>query len=307
LRSGAYPNSERIVKNADLLNYLTRINAQVYFPYSENFLTTGQLVGTPCVTFHPIDNEDVNNGLLLGRDGKTYTSVVVNEDYVMLNPTFIVNYFEGDPSTPTVTSGAGSTATPRSGSGTVDCSQPPLRFEVKIDHFRFDSQWDGLFAGGPEFYVCRGDIMYNSAGTQVTSASTMNRLAFKRRHKGEWRNVQTLWDPRWEFIDGNYEELEQHCIVYEDDENSSTTVSLTGGYKVNAKLPLNIGVETSLSGTTSHTYHADDDMVFNQQWDRCWFINTNNSNQGLGTHNGLAARGVGGSNQVRLTTRITPW
>ncbi len=309
LAEGTYPGSGTIVRNPNLVNDLIATKARVYFPYSENYVRDANYTGNFTCTFYDFQNEDSNTGLV-SLDGKTYKPVKVDETYTLASPTLIVTIFEGDPTTESggnPTTGSG-TVTPRSGGDPVDCSQPPLRMDVYIQHFRFESQWDGIFKGGPEFYCGRGDIQYNAAGTHITSSSALtNRLAFKRSHKNEWRNVSTLWDPRWEFVLGNFEELEQHCFVYEDDDQSSTTVGFTGGYKVDAKIPKIGGVEQSFTGTTSHTIQSDDDLVFIQQWDRCWFINTNTVDQGLGMKDGRAARGVGGSNAVKLTMRITPW
>ena len=89
--------------------------------------------------------------------------------------------------------------------------------------------------------------------------------------------------------------------------HASTTVGMTGVNKIDVKLPKIGGIEQSLTATVSHTRQADDDLVFNQQWDRCWFINTNTTDQGLGMFAGRAARGVGGSSAVKLTMRINPF
>jgi len=287
LASGQYPGSDKIVTNRNLVNDLIATKARVYFPYSEQYAKDANFSGNFTYTFYDMQNEDTNSGLVT-KDGRTFTTVKVDEAYTLANPTLIVTIFEGDPTTESgagsgVTSGPG-TVTPRGGDNPVDCSQPPLRMDVYIEHFRFESQWDGIFKGGPEFYVGRGDIQYNSNGTQITSSSALsNRISFRRGDKNTWKHVSTLWDPRWEFVLGNFEELEQHCFVYEDDDQSSTTIGFTGGYKVDAKIPkVGIGVEQSISGTTSHTRHSDDDLIFIQQWDRCWFINTNTTDQGLG-------------------------
>ncbi len=310
MRSGRFPGSETIRVNPNLVNDLIQSKAQIYFAYSEDFVRdAASFTANPTVTFNPLTDAETNPGLLFNGKGG-FSPVTVNEAYVMANPTFIINMYDGNfgvastPANPTP-----AIVTPNSGgSGSVDCSQPPTRMSVTTEHFRFESQWDPLWNGGPEFYVCRGDVSYSSDGTQIVgSAGDQVLLEFKRRHKNEWRQVSTLWDTKWEFDLGNFEELEQHIIVYEDDGVTSTTVGMTGVSKVDAKLPKIGGVEQSRTATISHTRHSCDALVFNQQWDRCWFINTNTTDQGLGMFAGRAARGVGGSGAVKLTMRINPF
>ena len=129
----------------------------------------------------------------------------------------------------------------------------------------------------------------------------------KRSWKGDWKGVNTLWDQRWEFNQGNFEELEQFFALYEDDNNSSTTITLGGSLKANIKLPLVGGVETAVTGSVAHTISSADAVIYNQQLDRCYLITTNPTNLGLGLRSNLCVRGVGGSDAVYWTLQLIPW
>jgi hypothetical protein len=209
-----------------------------------------------------------------------------------------VNTFEGDPDAPTFSGTTGGAGKIEQRSGQDDCKLPPTRMAVYIQEVRYMSHWDGLFGGGPEFYFCRGELVYNSNGTQVVGAPNHVRVALRRRDKGNWVTVSALWDSRWEFLDGVREELEQQCGLYEDDNGGSTTIGLNGSVKGNVKLPEIGGVETTIGASVSHTFTNNYEVIYNQQFDRCWFISTNTSNQGLGVRNGRAVRGVGGADAV---------
>jgi hypothetical protein len=306
LKSGNYPNSKEFGPNPNLEAFLVSTNAQLYFPYSDNFnLNTIQNF---TVSFDPLDEiEESNLGLSVGRDG-LYQTVTVNEPYVMQTATLIANFFEGDPEhnrIGTISSTPLTPVTPSSGS--VDCSLPPTRMAVYVEEMKFTTQWDGIFKGGPEFIFCRGELEYNGDGTQVSAVPQSLWIQFKRKHKNEWRMVSALWDSRWEFDAGNKEELNQQCAVYEDDDASRTNITLTGSINVDAQIPKIGGVQFNFNPTVTHEIQSDDEVIFNQQYDRCWFITSNPTDQGLGLRNGRAVRGVGAGTGVYWTMKISPY
>lgn len=304
LQSKQYLNSSDYTAGYDLGAFLIGQDVQVYFPYSEDF--TGTI--NPVVTFHPIDNEDVNDGFVLNANGLTYQTVQVTDAIAKTRPVFIINFYEGGPVGEGGNSGSGGIPVePRGTGGMEDCNIPPLRMSVQIKELKFMSQWDGIFAGGPDFVFARGELAYNSTGTQVVTTAPQVRINMKRSWRGGWRGVNTLWDQRWEFQQTQFEELEQFFALYEDDSNSSTTVSLGGSVKADVKIPQVGGVEQNISANVSHTITTADQIVYNQQLDRCYLITTNSSNLGLGTWQNLCVRGVGGSSAVYWTLQLIPW
>ena len=304
LQSGQYLNSSTYPPGYNLESFLIGQNVQVYFPYSDNF--TGTI--NPVVSFDPIDNEDVNNGFVLNSDGLTYSTILVTDAVALVRPVFIINFYEGGPIGGVGYPEGGGVTVERSGAGGLeDCNIPPLRMSVQIKELKFMSQWDGIFKGGPEFQFVRGAFGYNAAGNQVVTAAPQVRIAMKRSWKGGWRGINTVWDQRWEFNETNFEELEQFFAVYEDDDNSSTTLSLGGTVKANIKVPEIGGVEGSYTANISHTISSADVVIYNQQLDRCYLITTNPTNLGLGMWQNLCVRGVGGADAVYWTLQLIPW
>lgn len=304
LSRGQYPQSEQYASGQTLEAFLIDNNAQIYFPYSDNFDLNTVLNAT--VTFYPGDEPEANGGWRLERN-QQYSDVVVNEPFVMANPTLIVNYFNGNPDLPSVTTGPlGAPAEVHPSAGGA-CEQPPHRMAVKVEDIYFASQWDNLFNGGPEFYFCRGELTYSGDGNQIGAVPNSCRISLKRKYKGEWHTAQADWDTRWEFINDEFEENNQQFAVYEDDHASNTSFSLTGTVSGEVKIPKGSGTQVSVSPSVTHNITADDEVIINTQWDRCWFISTNATDQGMGMRNGKAIRGVAGSDAVKFTMKITPY
>jgi len=303
LSSGRYPHASEFTNVRDLENFLIANKARIYFPYSENF--AGQRIN-PVVVANPMDNREANNGLLL-NDAKTDFQVVrVDDNYAYDNPVLIITKLDGNPN-PTPDGGSSNTQVTGRGGGDGDCTIPPLRMSVYVEDVRCDYQWDALWNGGPEFYFCRGSIVYVAGGSQVQGAANaiLSSLSRKDVRKFRWVRINALWDSNWQFTQGALEEIEQQCGVYEEDEGGSTTFGLNGSAKVEIKIPEVGGVEQSVGANISHTMTADDDIIYNQQWDRCWFITTNPGNEGLGIQNSKCVRGVNGNRKLHFTMRIT--
>lgn len=307
LASGQYYLSGQYSSGLGLEAFLIGSNAQVYFPYSDNFNLQSNLNLT--ATFDPIDESKLSNGGWQFIEGR-FIDVMVDEAYVQINPTLIANFFDGNPDMPAIgTIGRGGEPdSDVSIAGEETCGQLPHRMAVYIEEFRFDTQWDNLFGGGgPEFVFCRGELVYNSDGTQISGAPNSVRVDFKRKHKGEWRLINLLWDSRWEYVNDVFEENNQQFAMYEDDESSNTSTTLTGTVGGTVTLPKLGDVSYSVNPSVTHNTTADDDVIMNTQFDRCWFISSNSMDEGLGIRNGKAIRGVGGGSAVKFTMRISPY
>lgn len=297
----SFPNGE------GLETFLIQNKAQVYFPYSDNYNLQSQL--NCAVSFDPIIENAETNGGWKFSEGR-YVDVTVNETYVQSNPTLIVNFYEGNPDLPsigTIGPGGEPDLDVSIAGGDDGCNEQPLRMSVYIEDLLFESQWDNLFAGGPDFYFCRGELVYNGDGTQISGAPNSVLVKLKRKHKGTWQNVNLLWDSRWEFVNDVFEENNQQFALYEDDESSNTSTSFSGTVGGTVKLPKLGEVSYSVNPSVTHNTTADDDIIMNTQFDRCWFISSNPINQGFGLRNSKAIRGVGGGSAVKFNMRISPF
>jgi hypothetical protein len=307
LLSGQYPQSAQYPSKSGLEAFLVSSKAQIYFPYSDNFNLNGSI--NPAITFDPMSAELESNGGWKYLEGR-FVDVQIDEPYAQVNPTLITNYYEGNPDQPaigTLEPGGEPDLDVQIAGGDDACSQPPHRMAVYIEDLRFESQWDNFFAGGPDFYFCRGELVYNGDGTQISGAPNSVMVKLKRSHIKKWRNVNLLWDTRWEFVNDIFEENNQQFALYEDDESSNLSTSFTGSVGGTVKLPKLGDVSYTVNPTVTHNTTSDDDVIMNTQFDRCWFINSNTTDQGLGIRNNKAIRGVGGGMGVTFTMRINPY
>jgi hypothetical protein len=307
LASGQYPQSAQHPSKSGLEAFLINSNAQIYFPYSDNFNLGSPI--NPAITFDPVSPEAESNGGWKFIEGR-FVDVLVDDAYAQLNPTLIANFYEGDPDQPaigTLAPGGEPDLDVQLAGGEDACEQPPHRMAVYIEDLRFESQWDGLFFGGPDFVFGRGELVYNGDGTQVSGAPSTVMVKLKRSHIRKWRNVNILWDTRWEFINDKFEENNQNFALYEDDESSSLSASFSGTVGGTVTIPKLGDVSYSVNPTVTYNTTSDDDVIINTQFDRCWFINSNTMDQGLGMRSGKAIRGVGGGKGVTFTMRINPY
>jgi hypothetical protein len=306
LASGQYPQSAQYPSKSGLEAFLISSNAQIYFPYSDNFNLSGPI--NPAITFDPLSPEAESNGGWKFSGGQ-FIDVQVDDAYALANPTLIANFYEGDPDQPaigTLEPGEPDLDVQLAG-GEEACDQPPHRMAVYIEDLRFESQWDKIWSGGPDFVFCRGELVYNGDGTQISGAPSTVMVKLRRIHIRQWRNVNILWDSRWEFINDKFEENNQNFALYEDDESSSLSASFSGTVGGTVTIPKLGEVSYSVNPTVTYNTTSDDDVIINTQFDRCWFMNSNTIDQGLGMRSGKAVRGVGGGMGVTFTMRINPY
>ncbi|TAK40487.1 MAG: hypothetical protein EPO28_10100 [Saprospiraceae bacterium] len=284
----------------DLKSYLECNKIQVYWPYSENW--DGQSSVTPTISYHPIEQEDVNIGwkLVPVIGDYTYEEVVVDDTFAQGNPVWVINFYEGDKIDDnceyvTEPSDPGEPVDPRSGG----CEEfPQDRVEVDVQKIKFFKQYDGIFGGGPEFRWVRGNIILNADGTQVTGVvPAFSKANLRRRDKYDWKTTsQPIWDTNWEV-----ETDDQFVGLYEEDGGNQThTVTIGGTIKI--KL---FGQEESTTIGYSGQFKSKDEVIYNVQYDRCWYFETSDDNTPFENYQGWNVRGVTG--EVKWTMPYIEW
>ncbi len=286
--------------NFDLQTYLECSKIQVYWPYSENWDEETDVI--PTITFLPISQDTVNIGwkLIQGQLTFSYEEVAVDDDYAQENPVWVVNYYEGEKvddeceylSPP---SGGGSYDPPIVGD---DCEHdfPQDRVQVDIGKVKFFKHYDGLFRGGPEFRFVRGNITLNANGNQITGVvPVFTPVNLKRSDKNKWKTPNGLWDTRWEAAN-----TDQFIALFEDD--AWTNTQFTFGATVTLLVP---PLTIAENANFQHTFQSKDDVIYNQQYDRCWYFVTSPLSTPFENVDGWNVRGTTGA--VKWTMPYNEW
>lgn len=139
--------------------------------------------------------------------------------------------------------------------------------------------------GGSEIRFIRGSayLQPNNSG-QITNATNTISKNFKRRDKGKWKALNSIWDSDWK-VDNH----EQIFGIYEDDTQGTKTFS--GSLTTTLTVP---PAPQSPGGTIVGTYgysitvQTQDEIIKQMNWDRTSFYQYNQGglNNGCGTRNG---------------------
>ncbi|MEO1022478.1 MAG: hypothetical protein AAFW89_08025, partial [Bacteroidota bacterium] len=86
----AKANSSSIDPNLE--EYLIEHNLKLYWPYSENWDDDV----TPTLSYHPLDNEDENEGFRPIEGTSEYELITMNDEYAMSNPSLLLVPCEED-------------------------------------------------------------------------------------------------------------------------------------------------------------------------------------------------------------------
>lgn len=152
-------------------------------------------------------------------------------------------------------------------------------------------QWDNPFKGGPEMRLGRigSENVSSVNGRQITAAgwSKFMRKDLRRRDVKEEYIVDWpfSFDDEWQC-----EDLPQHVIYYEEDDDTKTTykASVTVKAKVSVTL-LGQGITFGPGEATlgvEHERSSDDDLLFAEFFDRNEFFRWNTVDNGCGLHEG---------------------
>lgn len=256
-----YAATELNIENLrELEEYLINDNIQIYFPYSASFKDLSKVT----VSFHPIENDEKNDGVVVSEKG-TNETVLVTDEYALKNPTLIVSFYEGSR-----ISKEGEYIPPVKRDMLQQINKPftwcnvPSQ-KVYVGKMKFFNQWDNIFNGGPEFYFFRGQPTPLANGNQVSGFNLGFTVNCKRGDKGFWKDVSTLWDSEWE-----EQSQKQHLGVYEDDADSNSSTTFSGGVAWAAS-----PAAPNINGSYTYNVNSDDNMVYYIDYGRCSFFSSN--------------------------------
>jgi hypothetical protein len=187
--------------------------AELYFPYSENFLDPNLSVSPDIiytVTSNPIDNDAENEGIAWNEFTQTWEYVLVNDNYAWDRPTLIVNIDENSTNNLYPSADNPPPSTPY-----LDGRQ------VLIGEIMSTEQYGELFTGGPQF-----EFKIFKPGSLTTPFSIDNnfkefrdgvqtipkKLTRKNVRRHEWVGVYGIAHSNWV---PNQEQI--HIGLFEDD------------------------------------------------------------------------------------------
>lgn len=246
--------------------------AEVYFPYSENFLNPELKVDPNLnytVTSNPIDNDAENEGVVWNDITQTWDYVLVNDNYAWDKPTFIVNIDE--PSTNNYYTSA-----------TDPIPTPNLTGrQVLIGQVMSTEQYGELFTGGPDIRFCvflpgslTAPFSINNDFKEFRDGMNTAQAKFTRKQvrRHTWINVYTIihsnWVPTHDAID---------IGLYEDDSNNWFAQS-----KITFEPKVTYDKTTVSLGSVVFTGKGND-YIGEYQQDRISFFALNQTDQYLGT------------------------
>ncbi len=214
--------------------------AEIYFPYSENFLTNNYGVDPNLnytITSHAIDNSDENEGVVWNSITQTWDYVLVDDNYAWLNPTYIItiddgptqdeinsNTLNGNPCEFLPELNASPTLTP-----TILNTSP-----VFWGRFRLTRQAEGLFDGPSEIVLLRpqtnptydanGEI--TTAGLVLTSQVNLPKIK-RKKVKEMYRNLEISIPVGTTFI-GNWLPAFQDLplVIFEFDKGTNFSITV---------------------------------------------------------------------------------
>lgn len=248
----------------DLENYLIQNNLKLYWPYSENWENQEDVL--PTLSYHPLINEDENEGFLpIDSKSKTtlpYETVLMNDEYAFNNPSLLIVPCE-IPQLKVVVNSAQSCGELGGGGSDPGDDDPvdetePGEYEfnkIKIGQSRLLDHYDGLFAGGSEVRWQLADALF------VTTYDTNPQMGagycpkyFKRIdiRKNRWKDINCVIDDDW----SDYE-LAKELYIWEGDEgDNKIKLNLGVNVKFSDKVTGSVGVEISADKSRDDIYKA---------------------------------------------------
>lgn len=236
--------------DTDVVETLTNSDFIIYWPYSEDWdgkeLPT--LVAAP-------ENEDVEEayGLRIYKNGDvlSHEKVLVNEEYTMQHPVWVVNTKREEPGIIYVPMSYINESEHVNKSVTRAVGDP--LYIWKMTGMRVTSHHDGVFYGGDEYDI---QVVYPKLpGYAEITAKFRVEFSRKEIRKGRWKFPNILLNTNW-----REEQVTNALVIVESDDGNPITIGTT------VTSMLDNG--TQLSTTTSITLTDDDDIICIQSIDR---------------------------------------
>jgi len=240
----------RSIEAEDMLKELTNSDFIIYWPYSEDW--DGEEL--PTLVAAP-DNEDATEayGTKITRDGYKLRcdTVLVDEDYAMKHPVWVINTKKEDPNVAYIPMSNGEDGDSDECLTTRAAGNP--LYVWKMTRMKVTHQYDGLFNGGSEFDIQA--VYPNLPG--YAAISTKHRVNFSRKdiRKERWKDLDLLLNSNW-----REDQITNALIITEWDNGNPITIGTT------VKSKLDDGSE--LSASIGVTITDDDDPIVQQTLDR---------------------------------------
>jgi len=246
---------QSMTRSVDLMSGLAESGLQIYWPYSEDW--DGKTI--PTITFNPEDGSESNTGYLreqLPSGQWIVKEVVVDEEYAMKNPVWVVNRNSDEGCmTPQVMEKL--------------CPQPvttraTTSFKtLRLKEFKAHRNYDCFLAGGSEFFIKCGSLKAFTATvvddlTRYSPEITDLVVNVKRSKVGQTLRYNTILASEWS------SQLDECAfLIIEDDGGKRTTWKCNGTVKIKSKsygfeveFPLNINDDIVWRGKLSQNYLA---------------------------------------------------
>jgi hypothetical protein len=169
---------------------------------------------------------------------------------------------------------------------------------VFIGEIKFFKDYDGLFSGGPEFRFFKGSVAIDAQGQVSGSMPDQFMIELRRGDKYSWANCGNYWDTQW----ATSKEA-QPIAVIEEDPGGSQNQSIGGTIKYTSTNPA--GVETTQTINVQTMVRSEDQVIYVQTYDRCWYYTTAQGSTPFENRNGWNVHGATG--QVKWTMPFSQW
>lgn len=261
----------------DIKKYLVENNITLYCPYPiEDYPAGNQL---PSCTSDPLDNDEINIGYQLEKDG-SYSVVEVSEEYSRSYPVWIVMP-EEEENEPQMSKASNSVRTVH---------------QMRVGFVSSSIHYDGFFSGGSEFKFCLlGGTITPTSATTFTGLQTCF-LKRSQIRKNVWVNFQYELDDDWYVSDdGTTDEGSRQFGLIEFDKNKTVfTLSFEPKVKIDK-------IEVSAGKVELKVESQEGWIKLDNYLSRDNFIRLNKTDTGNGLQDGYRVFAAGG---VRWTLPV---
>ena len=233
----------RSVEAEDMLKELTNSDFIIYWPYSEDW--DGEEL--PTLVAAP-DNEDATEAIgvkiIQGGGEVSYEDVLVDEDYMMQHPVWVVDTKAENPNVVYITPSNGENEISRAPRNITRVGTDTIHV-WRLQKMQVTHQYDGPFKGGPDIQI---HVSYPSVSGSVNTTS-VHQIDFSRKDvkKKRWKDVNLVLNTDWtkNQIDNGIFIIEQDwdgksanvtstlSLTYQDDNGFQGTTNVTIKYSTN--------------------------------------------------------------------------
>ena len=252
----------RSIEAEDMLKELTNSDFIIYWPYSEDW--DGEEL--PTLVAAP-DNEDATEAIgvkiIQGGGEVSYEDVLVDEDYMMQHPVWVVDTKAENPNVVYITPSNGENEISRAPRNITRAGTDTIHV-WRLQKMQVTHQYDGPFKGGPDFEI---HIAYPTMNGSVNTP-TIHKIDFSRKDvkKKRWKELNLVLNSDWTKyqIDNGIFIIEQDW----DGARADVTQELSVSYQdANG---------TTYSSTATIKYSKNDEFIGKQTVKRSFMLHNSN-------------------------------